>query len=64
MGLAEGPDGSLYVVDSVVGRLWRISYEDQSRPFTDVDLSELEARKTTVSYLREPDEKKDLIGKK
>lgn len=64
MGLAEGPDGSLYVVDSVIGRLWRISYSDQSRPFTDVDLSELEARKTSVSYLRDPDEKKDLIGKK
>ncbi len=26
MGLAEGPDGSLYVVDSVQGRLWRILY--------------------------------------
>ncbi|MFW5656305.1 MAG: PQQ-dependent sugar dehydrogenase [Bacteroidota bacterium] len=25
-GLAEGPDGSLYVVDSNDGRLWRISY--------------------------------------
>ena len=25
-GLAEGPDGSLYVVDSQVGRLWRIMY--------------------------------------
>ena len=24
MGLAEGPDGSLYVVDSVRGKLWRI----------------------------------------
>jgi glucose/arabinose dehydrogenase/mono/diheme cytochrome c family protein len=25
-GLAEGPDGSLYVVDSQVGRVWRILY--------------------------------------
>lgn len=25
-GLAEGPDGSLYVVDSQVGRVWRIMY--------------------------------------
>jgi glucose/arabinose dehydrogenase len=24
MGLAEGPDGSLYVVDSVKGKLWRV----------------------------------------
>ncbi len=26
MGLAEGPDGSLYVTDSVKGRIWRIIY--------------------------------------
>ena len=24
MGLAEGPDGSLYVVDSVNGKIWRV----------------------------------------
>ncbi|QYY34425.1 PQQ-dependent sugar dehydrogenase [Ruficoccus sp. ZRK36] len=28
VGLAVGPDGSLYVSDSRQGRLWRISYED------------------------------------
>jgi mono/diheme cytochrome c family protein len=28
-GLAEGPDGSLYVVDSQVGRVWRILYYPQ-----------------------------------
>ncbi|MBD2699728.1 PQQ-dependent sugar dehydrogenase [Spirosoma sp. BT702] len=26
MGLAEGPDGSLYVTDSVKGKVWRITY--------------------------------------
>jgi glucose/arabinose dehydrogenase len=26
MGLAEGPDGSLYIVDSKVGRIWRVGY--------------------------------------
>jgi glucose/arabinose dehydrogenase len=24
MGLAEGPDGSLYIVDSVKGKIWRV----------------------------------------
>ncbi|HSR60490.1 MAG TPA: hypothetical protein VLL47_07020, partial [Robiginitalea sp.] len=61
MGLAEGPDGSLYVIDSTIGRIWRISYPEPGRPFTGEDLAELEARKTTVSYLREPDEQQDLI---
>ena len=28
-GLATGPDGSLYVVDTLKGRLWRISYTGQ-----------------------------------
>lgn len=26
MGLAQGPDGSLYISDSVVGRIWRVVY--------------------------------------
>jgi glucose/arabinose dehydrogenase len=24
VGLAEGPDGSLYIVDSVNGKIWRV----------------------------------------
>jgi len=33
MGLAQGPDGSLYISDSQVGRIWRVHYigETQSR---------------------------------
>ncbi len=27
-GLAQGPDGSLYISDSVEGRIWRISYSE------------------------------------
>ncbi|MFB3132951.1 MAG: sorbosone dehydrogenase family protein, partial [Rhodothermales bacterium] len=26
MGLAQGPDGSLYITDSVQGRVWRVIY--------------------------------------
>ena len=29
VGLAEGPDGSLYIADSVQGRIWRVLYQDQ-----------------------------------
>jgi glucose/arabinose dehydrogenase len=27
MGLAEGPDGSLYIVDSVKGKVWRVIHQ-------------------------------------
>lgn len=30
MGLAEGPDGSLYITDSVKGKIWRITYSKTS----------------------------------
>ncbi|MEL6589724.1 MAG: PQQ-dependent sugar dehydrogenase, partial [Bacteroidota bacterium] len=30
MGLAQGPDGSLYIVDSVSGRIWRVMYFGES----------------------------------
>jgi sugar lactone lactonase YvrE len=61
MGLAEGPDGSLYVIDSTVGKIWKISYPQSDRPFGQTDLQLLETRKNTVSYLREPIENKDLL---
>lgn len=28
MGLAQGPDGALYISDSKEGRIWRVTYED------------------------------------
>lgn len=28
MGLAQGPDGSLYVSDSIGGRIWRVTYNE------------------------------------
>jgi glucose/arabinose dehydrogenase len=27
MGLAQGPDGALYITDSVQGRIWRVTYQ-------------------------------------
>ncbi|TDI67154.1 MAG: sorbosone dehydrogenase [Bacteroidetes bacterium] len=30
MGLAEGPDGSLYITDSAKGKIWRITYNERS----------------------------------
>jgi glucose/arabinose dehydrogenase len=30
MGLAQGPDGSLYIADSQKGRIWRVIYNDNT----------------------------------
>lgn len=44
-GLAEGPDGSLYIADSVSGRIWRVLYRgDLKRSSAEEPLRSLENR--------------------
>jgi glucose/arabinose dehydrogenase len=59
MGLAEGPDGSLYVVDSKKGKIWRIVFKGDKTAFGNAQLKYMEGLKTK-SYLRVPDEKGDV----
>ena len=37
-GLAEGPDGSLYILDSQKGRLWKILYYEDGLPVDPVEI--------------------------
>lgn len=53
MGLAEGPDGSLYVSDSKKGKIWRIMYKGDASSFGDAQLAAMEKRKSR-SYIKEP----------
>lgn len=63
MGLAEGPDGSLYVIDSKKGKIWRIIFTIDPVHFNDSNLGIMEKRKTR-SYLKTPDEKTDRLPSK
>ena len=62
MGLATGPDGSLYVSDSRKGKIWRIMYKGDKNKFGSTDLAAMEKRKT-LSHIRTPDEVEDNLYK-
>jgi glucose/arabinose dehydrogenase len=63
MGLAEGPDGSLYVSDSVNGRIWKVRYRAARESFGPAQLSAMAARKTSQQHIRQPDEERDVLGR-
>ncbi|GGH09443.1 c-type cytochrome [Mucilaginibacter phyllosphaerae] len=52
MGLAMGPDGSLYVSETEKGKIWRISYTGDKNKFTRLQLQQMEARKSTSNFKR------------
>ncbi|WP_273568219.1 PQQ-dependent sugar dehydrogenase [Maribacter halichondriae] len=58
MGLAEGPDGSLYISESKKGKIWRVNYGEDPSKFKETQLVEMEKRKSKP-YLKTPDEKVD-----
>ena len=61
MGLAEGPDGSLYISDSKKGKIWRILYKEDKNKFNNTALAFMEQRKNTATNIKTPDPIKDII---
>lgn len=60
MGIAEGPDGSLYLSDTEKGKVWRVMYKGEKNTFGEKELSVMEKRKN-ASHIRTPDSLKDNL---
>lgn len=61
MGLAMGPDGSLYISDSVKGKIWRVMFKGDRENFGEKQLAGMEEEKRTASNVREPHEADDYM---
>ncbi len=60
MGLAAGPDGSLYISESNQGKIWRVMYKGDKNKFGEAELASMENRKSR-SYIKTPDEELDNL---
>ena len=60
MGLAMGPDGSLYIGDTEKGKIWRVMYQGERDTFGEAQLARMEARKSLI-HIRTPDEAEDNL---
>jgi len=63
MGLAEGPDGSLYISESKHGKIWRVVFTGDASAFGESQLAGMEKRKSRT-YIKTPDEKADVLKTK
>ncbi|MEJ7779673.1 MAG: c-type cytochrome [Daejeonella sp.] len=63
MGVAEGPDGSLYVSETEKGKIWRVMYKGDRSKFGTAQLAKMEVRKKTASNIKDPDPIKDDLDR-
>lgn len=59
MGLSVGPDGSLYISDSVRGTIWRVMYKGDRQSFGAAQRAAMDKEKRTAVNIRTPDQEKD-----
>lgn len=63
MGLAEGPDGSLYISDSNKGKIWRVMYKGSKAEFGEKQLKEMDQLTADKTYIKRPVEGVDNLDK-
>lgn len=61
MGLATGPDGSLYISDSVRGKIWRVMFTGNRDRFGEANLARMVEEKETASNIRTPHPEEDNL---
>jgi len=62
VGLAEGPDGTLYITESNHGKVWRVLYSKKRDDFSTDQLVSMENRKS-YPHIRTPDVLTDNLQK-
>jgi len=62
MGIAMGPDGSLYISETEEGKIWRIMYKGEKDNFGEAQLAKMEKRKS-ASNIRRPHPVDDNLEK-
>src|SRR5690606_6747145 len=63
MGISMGPDGLLYITDSVKGKICRIMYKGDKENFGEAQMAKRGGSKTTQPHSRHPDEIEDNLEK-
>ncbi len=62
MGIAMGPDGSMYFADTEKGKIWKVTYTGKKRKFPKSALAKMEQRKS-MAHIRTPDVEKDNLDR-
>lgn len=63
MGLAEGPDGSLYISESNKGKIWRVMFKGNRKAFGAKELDEMHHLTAQKTYIKTPIEGVDNLDK-
>lgn len=63
VGLAVGPDGSLYISDSVEGRIWKVRFTEDKESFGVNNLARMKEVKQSARNIRYPHKTEDNLQK-